>query len=100
VVSIFCSGNNLVQATILFQNDSFETTYSSGLIINSDDEAAGDISIQFGKAIAQTLTWSSSNNRFDLSATLDLNNNELATFRTEHAAAFPGGGGGLGGGGT
>src|SRR5690606_31440898 len=82
---------NPPQGRIIFQNDDFATIYSDNLLLNSDDEAAGNITIQFGSAIAQTLSWNPSDSRFDLSNTLDLNNNELTTFRTENAAAFPGG---------
>jgi hypothetical protein len=85
---------------ILFQNDDFETIYSDSLVINSDDQAAGNLTLQFGTTIAQTLTWNATNNRFDLSADLNLNNNQLTSFRTENATALPGGGAGLGGGGT
>ncbi|MGL5830926.1 MAG: choice-of-anchor Q domain-containing protein, partial [Candidatus Altimarinota bacterium] len=85
---------------ILFQNDDFATVYSDSLVINSDDQAAGDISVKFGNTIAESLTWDVSESEFNLSAGLDLNSNQLTSFRTENATAFPGGAPGLGGGGT
>jgi hypothetical protein len=85
---------------ILFQNDDFATIHSDSIIINSDDQAAGNIVLKFGATIAQTLTWNTSVSRFDLSSTLDLGGNELTSFRTENATSLPGGGPGLGSGGT
>lgn len=100
IIAILPLAFPIAQAAILFQNDDFATIYSDNLLINSDDGAAGNISIQFGQSIAQTLTWNAANSRFDLSSSLNLNNNEIIAFRTENATAFPGGGAGLGGGGT
>jgi hypothetical protein len=102
IAALFCYGNSPAQAAtrILFQNDNFSTFTSDSLVINSDDEAAGNVSVKFGTTIAETLTWNNANSRFDLSGNLDLSSNEITSFRTENAAALPGGGAGLGGGGT
>jgi predicted outer membrane repeat protein len=88
------------RAIILFQNDDFTTFESSSLVLNADDELNGDMTIKFGNTIGQTLTWNESNGRFDLSGNLDLSSNQLIGFRTENVTALPGGGAGLGGGGT
>ncbi|HLG25620.1 MAG TPA: hypothetical protein VI588_02390, partial [Candidatus Gracilibacteria bacterium] len=87
------------KAAILFQNDEFATVESSNLVINSDDESSGDLIIQFGQTLGETLMWNSVSSRFEFSDDLDLTGNQLTTFRVENAAAMPGGAGGLGAGG-
>ena len=86
-------------AKIVFQNDDFDTVFSDGLILDFDDQATGDIIIQFGSLLGETLRWSAANSRFELSGDLDLGNNQLTTARVENVAALPGGGAGLGAGG-
>jgi|GEM_PF-3343587 len=86
----------LAHAAILFQNDDFTTIESSNLLINSDNETGGNMSIQFGSAINETITWDNSLTRFVFSDDIDINNNEVFQFRAENTAALPGGAGGLG----
>lgn len=100
VTSFTISAPTSPRGRILFQNDDFSQVFSDNLVINSDDEATGDISIKFGNTIAQTLTWDVSDSKFNLSSSLDLGSNQLTSFRAENATALPGGGGGLGSGGT
>jgi predicted outer membrane repeat protein len=100
VTSFTISPPSSPRGRILFQNDDFAQVFSDNLVINSDDEATGDISIKFGNTIAQTLSWDVSDSKFNLSSSLDLNSNQLTSFRAENVAALPGGGGGLGSGGT
>ncbi|MBU0667656.1 hypothetical protein KJ951_03730 [Patescibacteria group bacterium] len=99
-LAIALGSANTANASILFQDDSFYDVDSSGLLLDFLDQASGDIVIQFGQTLAETLKWSSANSRFELSDDLDLTNNQLTTARMENVSAMPGGGGGLGAAGT
>lgn len=85
---------------ILFQDDTFGTVESDSLVIDSNNNNAGNIILQFGTTLAKTLLYSQSNSRFEFNANLDLSNYQLSTARVENVAAMPGGAGGLGAGGT
>jgi hypothetical protein len=89
-----------VRAAIIFQDDTMGDFESQGIILDSLDQATTEIIIQFGATIAETLKWSITNTRFELSDDLDLTNNQLTTARMENVVALPGGGAGLGAGGT
>lgn len=88
------------KAAILFQEDSFADVGSEGIIIDSLDQASGDIVIQFGSTLAETIRWNATDLRFEFSNAIDLNSNQIYEARIENAAAMPGGAGGLGAGGT
>ena len=79
---IFFAGS--ARAAILFQNDDFATVESSGVIINSDNEATGDIIMQFGSSLAKTLKYSSTNSRFEFNDKVDMTNHEITSFRVEN----------------
>jgi hypothetical protein len=85
---------------ILFQNDDFATTESDNLVINSDNGAGGNLTLQFGQSLGEYLRWNSGGSLFELSDDLDLGSNQLMSARMENAASLPGGAGGLGAGGT
>lgn len=82
-------GHQTADARILFQDDSFSDVESDGIIIDAIGDASGDIIIQFGSLIGETLAWSASNNRFELSDDLDLGGNQLTTARFENVASLP-----------
>jgi hypothetical protein len=88
------------RCAILFQNDDFATTESDSLVINSDDGASGNLTLQFGQSLGEYLRWNASSSLFELSDDLDLGSNQLMSARMENVAALPGGAGGLGAGGT
>jgi hypothetical protein len=83
-------------AAIIFQDDNFETIYSSGLLIDSMNQATGDIAIQFGDTLGESIQWDQSNNWFEFSDDVSLNSNQLVQFRVENVSSLPGGGSGLG----
>lgn len=83
-------------AAILFQNDDFAEVLSSGLTINSDNQASGDIILQFGQSLGEYLKWNTSLSSFQFSDDLDISNNELTTARIENVSSMPGGISGLG----
>lgn len=91
----------VTDARILFQDDSFADVISDGIILDADNDAPGNIVIQFGETLAETLEWNSTDTRFDLSDDLnisgglevsddiDLNLNELVEVRTENLSSAP-----------
>lgn len=99
LLAFLCAGATPAKAVIIFQSDDFGTIPSRSLILNTNNDA-GDIILQFGQALAETLRWSTSNTRFEFSNNLDLTNHQLSSARMENVTALPGGAGGLGAGGT
>jgi len=99
-LALLCVYAGTVKAAILFQNDSFTTIPSDGIILNSDDEASGDMVLQFGQTLGESLRWSAANARFEFSNNVDLTNHQLSTARIENVTALPGGASGLGASGT
>lgn len=92
-VLTFVSLLGTAQAKILFQDDNFATIDSGGLILNNNNNTAynNNLTIQFGQNLGKTLTYSSTNSRFEINAGLDIGNNQLSTARIENVAALPGG---------
>ncbi len=82
-------------AAILFQDDNFATVDSDNLVIDNNNSNAGNIVLQFGSTLAKTLLYNQTLARFEFNDKLDLNNNQLTTFRVENVTAMPGGAGGL-----
>lgn len=80
--------------SILFQNDTFETVESSGVLIDSDN-TGGDLTLQFGATLGKYIKWSTGNTRFEINGNVDMGNNQISTFRVENVASMPGGAGGL-----
>lgn len=78
-------------AKIVFQNDDFDTVFSDGLLLDFDDEATGDIIIQFGATLAESIRWSSANSRFEVSDDLRVEGNAAVVgqgfIADDHAAA-------------
>lgn len=84
-------------AVILFQNDTTATFPGSNLLINSSDHS-GDIIIQFGSALGESIRWSDADGWFEVSNNLSLSSNQLLEFRLHNASSLPGGAGGPGAG--
>ncbi len=84
---------------ILFQNDTFDTVESNGILIDTDNTAT-DITLQFGNTLAEYIKWNSTNTRFEFSDDIDLLSNQIYNARLENITALPGGASGLGMSGT
>lgn len=89
-----------LHAAILFQDDSFADVDSDGLVLDALDQASGNITIQFGSSLGEFIQWNSSDLRFEVSDSIDLNSNQIIEARVENVAAMPGGAPGLGAAGT
>jgi len=70
VLTLILSQN--VNAAILFQDDTFADIDSDGILLDSLNQASGDLIIQFGSTLAETLKWSSTNSRFEFSDDVDI----------------------------
>lgn len=84
------------EARIIFEDDMFSGITSQGIIIDILDQSAGDIIIQFGTTLNETLKWNAANSSFQFSDDVDLSNHQLTTARVENVAALPGAAIGLG----
>lgn len=69
-------------AAILFQNDDFATLPSNNLLIDSDGNASGNLQIQFGSVINQSIKWDNTNTRFEFSNNLRVNGNQSTVGQT------------------
>lgn len=94
------SGVQQSNAAILFQDDNFADVDSEGLILDSLDQATGNITIQFGSTLGEFIQWNATDLRFEVSDSIDFNSNQIIEARIENIAAMPGGAGGLGAPGT
>lgn len=91
----------LAQAHIIFQDDTFQTIESDGIILDQDNDAPGNLIIQFGSILAESLAWNISTTKFDLSddlnvdggveiaGNLDFNLNQALEFRAENLSSAP-----------
>lgn len=91
---LFLSTKSAAQAALLFQEDTFSTIDSDGIILDNNNNTGGDISIQFGATLAETIKWNGSD--FEFSDAIDLNSNQVIEARLENLAALPGGASGPG----
>ncbi len=97
IAGVVMAMTDLAQARIVFQSEFLlENTGGNAWVIDSEDDATGDLQLQFGSFLAETITFDSGNDWFELSNDLSLNNNQLIEAEIENVSALPGGGGGLG----
>ncbi len=91
---LFLSTKSAAQAALLFQEDTFNTIDSDGIILDNNNNTGGDISIKFGATLGETIKWNGST--FDFSDAIDMNSNQLIEARLENLSALPGGASGPG----
>ncbi len=66
-----------------------DVTFSANNLTLDGDDAGGNIELQFGATLSESLQWDSGNARFSLSDDLDLGGNELEGARIENLAVSP-----------
>ena len=66
-----------------------DVTFSANNLTLDGDNTGGDVQLQFGATLAESLEWDSANSRFSLSDDLDFSGNELVNIRIENLATPP-----------
>jgi len=69
---LFMMNSNGAYARVLFESEYLLENSGSAWIIDSKDDVAGDLTLQFGNTLGETLTWNSAGARFDLSDDLSI----------------------------
>ena len=89
------------QAKIVFKNEFLiEDNGSDAFIIDSGDDVTGNLTLQFGSSLAQTITFDTGNDWFQISNDVNFNENKLLSAEIENVSALPGAASGLGTAGT
>lgn len=84
-------------AKIVFQNEFLlENTGGNAWVIDSGDDATGDLTLQFGNSLAETITFDTANTWFEFSNDVNFNQNQLIEAEIENVSVLPGGAPGLG----
>ena len=71
-----------------FIPEEFDETQSNVFIIGSDNDA-GDVILQFGDSLGESLGWNNAGSNFRLSDSLDIEDNQLINARIENLASAP-----------
>lgn len=71
-----------------FEPADIDENATNNLILDADD-SGGDISLQFGATLGETIRWNAANVRFEISDNLDFLGNQLINARLENLAAAP-----------
>ncbi len=79
----------LAQADDFVPEGEDDITFSANNVLFDADDTGGDIQLQFGNALGETLQWDGTNSRFSLSDDLDFADNELVNIRIENQAVAP-----------
>jgi len=88
-------------AKIIFKNEFvISDNGMDTFIIDAGDDVSGDVSLQFGNTLAETLTFDTSNNWFAFSDDVNFSDNKLLSAEIENVSVLPGGAPGLGVAGT
>lgn len=66
-----------------------DITFSAKVLPLEADDTGGDIQLQFGQALAETLEWDSATTNFQFSDSIDLQSNKLIGARIENLAVAP-----------
>ncbi|GAF79565.1 unnamed protein product, partial [marine sediment metagenome] len=81
-ISLSPDGNGVV-------NLNANTNIAGNTVILDSDNSGGDIALQFGTALGETITWDSVNSEFDLSDDLDIGQNQLKNVAIDNLAVAP-----------
>lgn len=92
---------NPTHAKIVFKSEFLiEDNGADTFIIDSGDDITGNIALQFGNSLSETITFDITNNWFEFSNDISLNENKLLEAEIENVSALPDGATGLGTAGT
>ena len=98
---IFLTAVNPAYAKIVFKNEFLiEDNGADTFIIDAGDDVTGNVILQFGNSLSETITFDTSNTWFEFSNDISLNENKLLEAEIENVSALPGGAPGLGTAGT
>ena len=94
---LFLGYADFASAKIVFKNEFLlENTGANSWVIDSGDDATGDLTLQFGNSLAETITFDTVNTWFEFSDDVNFNQNQLVEAEIENVSVLPGGGAGLG----
>ncbi len=79
---------SLAEELILFSGDIDYGIEQNTLLINEED-ATGDMKLQFGSSLNEFLLWDEANSYFTISNDLNFNGNEIINFRLENNSSAP-----------
>ncbi|MBN2307263.1 hypothetical protein JXD20_04730 [Candidatus Peregrinibacteria bacterium] len=87
---ILLTGINPVYARIVFKSEFLiEDNGSDTFIIDAGGDVTGNVSLQFGNSLSETITFDTSNDWFDFSNDLNLNQNQIKNFTIDNLATAP-----------
>jgi len=86
---IFLSIASISYADDFVPEGETDVTFSANVLTLDGDDTGGDIDLQFGNTLGETLQWDSVNARFSLSDSLDLQSQELINIRIENLVSAP-----------
>ena len=66
-----------------------DVTFSANNLTLDGDDTGGDVQLQFGQTLGESLQWDDANTRFSLSDDLDITDNELINVRIENQVSAP-----------
>jgi len=66
-----------------------DVTFSANNLTLDGDDTGGNVQLQFGQTLGESLQWDDTNTRFSLSDDLDITDNELINVRIENQALAP-----------
>ena len=84
---VFFAGQTYADDFVPEQED--DVTFSANNLTLDGDDTGGNVQLQFGETLSESLEWDSANARFSLSDSLNLSDNELINIRVENLASAP-----------
>ena len=72
---VFFAGQTYADDFVPEQED--DVTFSANNLTLDGDDTGGNVQLQFGETLSESLEWDSANARFSLSDSLNLSDNEL-----------------------
>lgn len=94
VLFLFCclilfKNGHVLANNILFQNEFLFEHSGNSWIIDANDDSSGDIILQFGNTLNETIKYNISNNWFEFSSDINLQQNQIKDVVIDNLASAP-----------